>query len=68
VKIRDAINGAIIAMKNDILGPFGLIPITWDNNCYLINSCLREIIAPSITVLIKVERDSALLFRRQMSS
>ena len=68
MKIRDAINRAIIVIKDDILGPFGLIPITWDNNCYLIDSCLREIIVPSITVLIKVERDSALLFWRQMSS
>ena len=67
--VRDALNRAILAMKNDILGVLpNLITITWKNDSYLIDRGIRGIVAPPIAILIKVKRDFALLLFRQMGS
>jgi hypothetical protein len=68
MKIRDTPKRAILAVKNNILGVLDLIPITWENDCDLIDRGIRGIVTSSITILIKVKRDCALLFRRQMNS
>jgi len=62
MKVRDTPKRAILVMKNDVLRVPDLITITWENDCYLIDRGLRDIIAPSIAILIKVERDCAMLF------
>jgi len=65
--VRDMLNRAILAIKDDILGVLpNLIPITWKDDRYLIDRGIRGIVVPSITILIKVKRDCALLFYRQM--
>ena len=68
MEVRDALKRAILAIENDVLGVLDLITIPWDNDCYLFDRGIRSIVAPSITVLIKMERDCTLLFWGQMSS
>jgi hypothetical protein len=68
MKVRDAPKRAILVIKDDILGVLDLITITWENDRYLIDRGIRGIVTSSITILIKVERDCALLFSRQMGS
>jgi len=62
MKVRDTPKRAILVIKNDVLRVPDLITITWENDCYLIDRGIRDIIAPSIAILIKVERDCAMLF------
>jgi hypothetical protein len=68
IKVRDVLQRAIPKIEDKILRVSDLVPITWNNNSYLFNRGIRGIVASSITILIKVERDCALIFWRQMSS
>jgi len=60
--IEDALS-MISPINNDVLGPSKPLSITNDNNSYLIHSGFRKVVTPSVTVLIKVMRDPALLIR-----
>jgi len=68
MKVRDTSKRAILVMKNDVLRVPDLITITWENDCYLIDRGIRDIIAPSVTILIKVESNCTVLFWCQMGS
>jgi hypothetical protein len=59
---------AMLAIENDVLRVLDLITITWKNDSYLLNRGIRGIVVPSVTILIKVEREYSLLVWRQMGS
>ena len=65
MRVRDSEDALsmISPINNDVLGASKALSITNDNSSYLIHSGLRKVVTPSITVLIKVKRDPALLIR-----
>ena len=58
----------ILPIHNDVLRASDTIIITNDNSSNLICSGFRKIIAPLVTILIKVKRDCALLIRGHTDS
>jgi len=70
MRVRDLENALIVRVlpvHNDVLGPSELLPITNHNNCNLIDSGIRKVVAMPITILVKVKRDATMVIRIQGS-
>src|SRR5882757_4124829 len=58
----------ISAVQNDVADPLWLVTITWKDDSNLIGSSSREVVAATVTVLVKAQSDLALLFQRHVPS
>ena len=68
MKIRDAVKRAILMIENDVLRLLDTVAIAWQDHCNFLYRGIRFIVASSVTILIKVKRDCALLFKGQVGS
>jgi len=66
VKIRDVVKRAILMIEDDILRLLDAVTIARQDDGDFIDRGIRFIVVSSVTILIKVKRDCALLFKGQV--